>query len=78
MECRSIGEVPLAIGRLKRPSYWTEVKADDGTVIGRYGIQDGMITVCHSDGWEKTTMASAAGDNEGLARLILSEPPPTH
>jgi len=55
-----------------------EVKADDGTVIGRYGIQDGMITVCHSDGWEKTTMASAAGDNEGLARLILSEPPPTH
>jgi hypothetical protein len=66
----------LAISRLKRPTDWTEVEADDGTMIGRYGIQDGMITVRHYDGWEKTTMASAAGDNKGLARLILSEPPP--
>jgi hypothetical protein len=69
-------EAPLAIRRPKRPTYWTEVKADNGKVIGRYGIEDGMITVCHSDGWEKTTTARAAGANEGLARIILSEPPP--
>jgi hypothetical protein len=73
MEAR---EVPLAIRRLKRPTDWIEVKAGDGMVIGQYGIQDGMITVRHPDGWEKTTTVSAAGDNKGLARLILSEPPP--
>ena len=67
----------MAIRRLKPPAEWTEVRAADGTLIGRYGIRDGMITVRHLAGWQKTTMASAADANESLARIILSEPPPT-
>ncbi len=71
----------MAIRHVKAPTEWTEIKADDGTVRGHYGVRDGVITVRHRDGWEKKTHvrpAAEAAENEGLARLILSEPPPAH
>ncbi len=51
---------------------WNEVKRGDA-VIGTYAVDDGMIYVRKASGGEKVTHASNAGDNEGLARLILSE-----
>ena len=67
----------MAIPAAKQPAQSTELRTDR-TVRGWFGIQDGIITGRHRDGWEKMTTASAPGDHEGRARLILSEPPPTH
>jgi hypothetical protein len=66
----------MARKRPPLPLEWSEIRSDEGAVIGRYALRDGVIFVRHPDGWEKRTHASAGGANEGLARLILSEPPP--
>ncbi len=63
----------MAIRRPKPPLEWNEVRADDGTIIGWYGIRDGMITVRHAGGGQKTTRAGPLEATPGLARLILSE-----
>jgi hypothetical protein len=63
--------------RPKQPLDWTDVKSRDGAeVIGSYAIDGGMIIVRSAEGWEKRTGKSGAGENENLARIILSEPPP--
>ena len=55
---------------------WREVR-DGDRVIGQYAIDRGLIIVRHADGWGKTTQSSGGGCNEeGLARVILSERPP--
>ncbi len=61
--------------RKRKPKavFWNEVKDSDGSLLGEYAVNDGMIRVRKATGGEKTTRASGADDNEGLARLILSE-----
>jgi hypothetical protein len=63
--------------KYKPPLYWTDIIERDGTkVLGRYAVDNGIIIVRSAEGWEKRTHCSAGGANEGLARLILFEPPP--
>ena len=50
---------------------WIPVKTASGRT-GYYEVSEGVITV-KFEGRTKVTSASGAGDNEGLARLILSE-----
>ncbi|GBR06165.1 hypothetical protein GLI01_23720 [Gluconacetobacter liquefaciens] len=45
----------------------------DGEIIGHYIVKGGMITVYSPNGHSRTTRQSGAGDNAGLARLMLSE-----
>jgi hypothetical protein len=54
---------------------WTDLKSDDGKVIGSYSVRDGIITVRYPGGAEKSTHAREGGPNEWLARVILSESP---
>ena len=63
----------MAIRRPKPPPEWSEVRNDDGMVIGWYGVRDGTITVRHAGGGTKTTRAGPLEAVAGLARLILSE-----
>jgi hypothetical protein len=73
-----IGGKPMARRpKHSEPLYWADVKSDDGTVLGSYAVDRGIIIVRSATGWEKKTHSSAGGSNEGLARLILSEGPPT-
>jgi hypothetical protein len=69
------GKPNLARKRPPSPVEWIEVRSDEGVLIGRYSIQGRMITVRHRTGGEKSTQVSGVGDNEGLARIILSEFP---
>lgn len=63
--------------KYKPPLDWTDITESDGTkLLGRYAVDDEIIIVRSAEGWEKRTHASAGGTNAGLARLILSEPPP--
>ncbi len=55
---------------------WTDVKDGEGAVLGRYAIERGMIIVRSAKGWEKKTQVGNLDAAGGLARLILSEPPP--
>jgi hypothetical protein len=61
----------------KEPLHWNEVKSDSGELLGTYAIDGTIIIVRSAKGWEKQTGKSGANDNDGLARLILSEGPPT-
>ncbi len=59
--------------RKPREVHWNEVKGDDGAILGTYAVDGFMIRVRKATGGEKVTRASATGDNEDLARLMLSE-----
>jgi hypothetical protein len=58
------------------PLSWTDVVSSTGEILGSYAIDGRIIIVRSAKGWEKRAMASQSGSNAGLARPILSEPPP--
>ena len=62
--------------KLKRPLEWREMSGEDGTVLGHYAIDGGMIVVRSVQGWERRTQLGNPETHAGLARLILSEGPP--
>jgi hypothetical protein len=58
----------------KPPPYQQPIEIELGgkTYRGTYAIEGGMITVRSLDG-SKTTHASATGNNEALAKIMLGE-----
>jgi hypothetical protein len=61
--------------RREPPLEWTDVRSDDGTVIGSYVVRAGMITVRYRGGPQTRTIVSAACDHDDLARVMLSDLP---
>ena len=59
--------------RRQPPLEWNEIRSAEGAVIGRYAVHNGMITVQHPSGGEKTTHIGPPNAVSGLARLMLSE-----
>ena len=46
-------------------------------VLGHYTVDGGMIVVQSAQGWEKRTQFGDQAAQAGLARLIVSEVPPS-
>ncbi len=69
------------MARLKKPKpplIWIDVAGSDEMSLGRYAVDGRMIVVQSRQGWEKTTQLGNPEAQAGLARLMLSEAPPSH
>ena len=55
------------------PLSWFNITTSDGKIKGSYAIDKGILVVRRGDGSVKRTQASSVGQNEVLARTILSE-----
>lgn len=59
------------------PLEWRDIYGEDGMVLGHYTVDGGMIVVQSAQGWEKHTQLGDQAAQAGLARLIVSEAPPS-
>lgn len=62
--------------RFKDPLEWRDVRSSDGTKLGQYAVDGGMMVVRSVDGWEKRTQLGNPDAQVGLAHMMLMEVPP--
>jgi hypothetical protein len=58
------------------PNQWTEVLRD-GQLRGWWALHGGMLWVNYPNGAIKKARPSSGASQEGLAGLMLAEPPPS-
>ena len=59
-----------------RPLCWCQITDQNGTDLGKFAIRGDSMIVRSNQGWEKTVRAGPEAAWAGLARLVVSEPPP--
>ncbi len=57
---------------------WCQISDEAGPDLGRFAIDGESMIVQSAEGWTKTVRAGPAEAWAGLARLVVSEPPPPH